>query len=119
MTRVEPALVAVGTRRESPTALALVPLGARQSVLDDRAVVDAHLDRVVRASQRSAALMDRRESPTALALVRVGCAVVLLCDQLWVRHVGLVEPLWSPSPIGFTIGEALASRRQSRRGTMR
>jgi Vitamin K-dependent gamma-carboxylase len=50
------------------------------------------------------ALMDRRESPTALALVRIGCALVLLCDQLWVAHVGLVEPMWTPSPGGFATG---------------
>jgi hypothetical protein len=53
--------------------------------------------------------MDRRESPTGLALLRIGCAVVLLCDQLWVRHVGLVEPLWSPPPVGFAIGESAVS----------
>jgi len=51
-------------------------------------------------------LMDRRESPAALALVRIACAAVLLCDQLWVRHVGLVEPLWSPPPGGFAVAQA-------------
>lgn len=50
------------------------------------------------------ALLDRRESPTALALVRIACAAVLLCDQLWVAHVGLVEPMWTPGPTGFATG---------------
>jgi len=50
------------------------------------------------------ALLDRRESPTALALVRVACAAVLLCDQLWVAHLGLVEPIWTPGPAGFATG---------------
>lgn len=50
------------------------------------------------------ALMDRRESPTALAFVRIAAALVLLCDLLWVRHVGLIEPLWSRFPDGFATG---------------
>lgn len=47
------------------------------------------------------ALMDRREAPTALALVRISVALVLLCDYLWVWHVGLIDPLWSRFPDGF------------------
>jgi hypothetical protein len=50
--------------------------------------------------------MDRRESATALAFVRIACAVVLLGDQLWVHHVGLVEPMWSPPPAGFGTAHA-------------
>lgn len=57
---------------------------------------------MIRDSWRAwVALMDRRESPTALAAVRIACAVVLLADQLWTQHVGLVEPMWSPPPDGF------------------
>ena len=47
------------------------------------------------------ALMDRREAPTALALVRISVALVLVCDYLWVWHVGLIDPLWSRFPEGF------------------
>ncbi len=50
------------------------------------------------------ALMDRRESPAALALVRIAVAVVLIGDQLWIRHVGLIEPLWARLPHGFATG---------------
>ncbi len=50
------------------------------------------------------ALMDRRESPTALALVRIGVALVLACDYLWIRYVGLIDPLWSRRPQGFATG---------------
>lgn len=55
------------------------------------------------------ALMDRRESPVGLALLRIACALVLLGDQLWVRHVGLVVPMWSPPPDGFAIASSSAS----------
>ena len=47
------------------------------------------------------ALLDRREPPTALALVRIAAALVLLCDQLWVGHLGIVDALWSRYPEGF------------------
>jgi hypothetical protein len=47
------------------------------------------------------ALMDRREAATALALVRISVALVLVCDYLWIRHVGLIDPLWSRFPAGF------------------
>jgi hypothetical protein len=52
------------------------------------------------------ALMDRREAPTALALVRIGVALVLICDYLWIAHVGLIDPLWSRFPEGFATGYA-------------
>lgn len=50
------------------------------------------------------ALMDRREAPTALALVRISVALVLVCDYLWIGHVGLIDPLWSRFPDGFATG---------------
>lgn len=50
------------------------------------------------------ALMDRREPATALALVRIASAFVLLCDYLWIWHVGLIDPLWSRFPRGFATG---------------
>jgi hypothetical protein len=52
------------------------------------------------------ALMNRRESPGALALVRIAASLVLLADMLWVRHVYLIAPLWSPPPAGFGTGYA-------------
>jgi hypothetical protein len=56
---------------------------------------------VRRAWRAWAALMDRREPATALALVRIGVALVLVCDYLWIGHVGLIDPLWSTLPDGF------------------
>lgn len=56
----------------------------------------------VRSAWRAwVALMDRRESPAALAAVRIAASLVLLADLVWVRHVGLIAPLWSPPPEGF------------------
>jgi hypothetical protein len=57
--------------------------------------------RLRRAWRAWVALMDRREPATALALVRIAAAFVLVCDYLWVWHVGLIEPLWSRFPGGF------------------
>jgi hypothetical protein len=57
--------------------------------------------RVARWWRSWVALMDRREAPTALALVRISVALVLVCDYLWVWHVGLIDPLWSRFPEGF------------------
>jgi hypothetical protein len=62
------------------------------------------MSRVSHAWRQWVALMDRRESPTALALVRIGVALVLACDYLWIRHVGLIEPLWTRFPTGFATG---------------
>jgi len=57
---------------------------------------------VIRDAWRAwVALMDRRESASALAAVRIACALVLLCDQLWTNHVGLVMPMWTAAPDGF------------------
>jgi hypothetical protein len=59
-----------------------------------------------RAWRAWVALMDRREPATALVLVRIAAAFVLLCDYLWVGHVGLIEPLWSRFPDGFSTPHA-------------
>lgn len=59
---------------------------------------------IARAWRAWVELMDRREPPTALALVRIAAAFVLLCDYLYVWHVGLIDPLWSRYPAGFATG---------------
>ena len=48
-------------------------------------------------------LMDRREPATQLALVRIAIGVVLVADLLNVRRLGLVEPLWTPPPVGYAV----------------
>ncbi len=59
---------------------------------------------IARAWRAWVALMDRREPPTALALVRIFAAGVMLCDYVWVHHVGLVDVMWSRFPDGFATG---------------
>ena len=59
------------------------------------------MTRLRRAWRAWVELMDRRERATALVVVRIAVAVVLLCDYLWVWHVGLIDPLWSKFPDGF------------------
>lgn len=49
-------------------------------------------------------LTSREEPATALALVRISAAFVLICDHLWIWHVGLIDPLWSIFPAGFATG---------------
>lgn len=56
---------------------------------------------LVRGWRAWVALMDRREPATALALVRIAAALVLLVDYLWIWHLGLIDPLWSPFPAGY------------------
>ena len=55
------------------------------------------------------ALLDRKEPPTALAMVRILLASVLLIDFVNVRIAGLVEPIYSPPPLGFAWGDAWLS----------
>ena len=54
-------------------------------------------------------LLDRKEPPTALAMVRILLASVLLIDFVNVRIAGLVEPIYSPPPLGFAWGDAWLS----------
>lgn len=46
-------------------------------------------------------LTSRREPATALVFVRISAALVLLCDQLWLWHLGVVDDMWSRYPAGY------------------